>query len=96
MFFLGLVLSGRLAKFWSVPLNFNFDLWCCKKENFPFCISIMIGPGQSVVPIHQGYGFDPQSGHIQESTDKWIHKWNNKFLSLFLSLSLFSLKSTKT
>ena len=37
-------------------------------------------------PIRQGCGFDPQSGHIQESTNECISKWNNK--SMFLSLSL--------
>ena len=31
-----------------------------------------------VVPIHQGWGFRPRSGHIQESIHEWISKWNSK------------------
>ena len=42
--------------------------------------------------MHQGCGFDPQSGHIQESMNERINKWDNK--SMFLSLSLpLSVKS---
>ena len=49
---------------------------------------------QNVVPIHQGRGFRPWSGHVQESTSECRNKWNSKslFLSLFSFLSL-SLKS---
>ena len=42
----------------------------------------------SVVHIHQSCGFDPWSGHIQESTNEFINKWNNESGSLSLSLSL--------
>lgn len=29
-------------------------------------------------PIGAGCGFDPKSGHIQDSNDDCINKWNNK------------------
>ena len=32
--------------------------------------------------IHKGWGFDPRSGHIQESTNECINNWNNKLMSL--------------
>ena len=57
--------------------------------------------GESIVPLPQGLGFDPHSGHTRESTNECINKWNNKsmFLSLslppFLSLSLKSIKTNK-
>ena len=41
--------------------------------------------GWSVIPIHQECGFDPQSGHIQESTNECINKQDNN-KSIFLSL----------
>ena len=44
---------------------------------------------QSIVPIRQGSGFHPWSGHIQESTNGCINKWNNK--SIFFPFSLKSI-----
>ena len=35
----------------------------------------------------QGCGFDPQSGHVQESTNECINKWNS--ISVVHSLSPF-------
>ena len=46
------------------------------------------GPAQiaqfvgSIVPMHPGWGFDPQSGHVQEATNESINRWNNKLISL--------------
>ena len=40
--------------------------------------------------MHEGCGFDPQSGYIQEATNECMNKWNNKSISLsplFLFLS---------
>ena len=48
--------------------------------------------------MHQGYGFDPQSGHIQELTNDCKNKWNNKSVFLFLpplSLPLSKIKRQK-
>ena len=45
--------------------------------------------GQKVIPLHQGCGFDPWSGHIQKSANGYINKWNSKLMFLSLSLSLF-------
>ena len=38
-------------------------------------------------------GFDPWSGHIQETTNEYINKWDNK--SMFLSLCKIIKKRTK-
>ena len=38
---------------------------------------------KSVVPIHQGFGFDSPSGQIQKSTNECINKWRNKSVFLF-------------
>ena len=52
--------------------------------------------GWSIVPVSQGCDFDPQSGHIQESTNECISKWNNESMSLSPPTSLpSSLKSIK-
>ena len=40
--------------------------------------------GWNIIPIHQGCGFDPRSGHIQESTNECIKKCDNKLMSLSL------------
>ena len=42
--------------------------------------------GWSIIPICQSCGFDPQSGHIQETTSEGMNKWDNNrhfFLSPF-------------
>ena len=41
----------------------------------------------SAIQIRQGCRFDPQSGHIQVSTNECISKWNNTLMFPFLSLS---------
>ena len=43
--------------------------------------------GWSIILLHRGCGFNPQSGHIQEATYECINKRNNKSMSLSLSLS---------
>ena len=42
----------------------------------------------STIPIHQGGGLHPWSGHIQEATNERINKWDNR---VDISLSLSSL-----
>ena len=44
-----------------------------------------------MVLIPQGWGLNPQSGHLQESTNECLNKYNNKltFLSLSFSVSIF-------
>ena len=37
---------------------------------------------ESIIPICQGWGFNPWLGHIQESTNECMNKWNNKLISL--------------
>ena len=39
--------------------------------------------------MHRGWGFDPQSGHIQGSAGECVNKWGTK--SMFPSLSLKSI-----
>ena len=43
--------------------------------------------GSNVILMRQGCGFDPWSGHIQESTNECVYEWNNKSMSLSLSPS---------
>ena len=50
------------------------------------CPWLSSSAGYSIVLIRQGCGFDPPSGHIQETTNEHMGRWNNR---LFLSLSLF-------
>ena len=38
--------------------------------------------GWSTILLCQGCGFDPRSGHMQESTNECINKWNNILISL--------------
>ena len=45
--------------------------------------------------MHQGHGFDPQSGFMQESTNECINRWNNKSISLCLSHPLCKNQSVK-
>ena len=47
----------------------------------------------SVLPIHQGCGFDLRPGHTQESTNERVNKWNNKLM--FPSLSPTPSKNKK-
>ena len=53
------------------------------------------GPGwvahwvRALSRLHQGCGFNPQSGHIRESTNECINKWNNKLISASLSSQFF-------
>ena len=47
--------------------------------------------GESVVPVRQGCGFNPRSGHKRESTDECISKWNNKIDVSFPPLSSLSI-----
>ena len=54
-----------------------------KSHTGPGWLALLI----SVVPTLQGCGFDPQSGHMQASTNECINKWNNK--SMFLCLPPF-------
>ena len=42
--------------------------------------------GSSIITIHQGCGFNPKSGHIEESNNECIDKFNNKWMSICLSL----------
>ena len=47
------------------------------------------------IPMHQGFGFNPPSGHIQESTHECIDKWNNKSMSPPIHTSSLSLSNQK-
>ena len=38
------------------------------------------------LPNTPRFWFDPQSGHIQASTNEFINKWNNKSMSLSKSI----------
>ena len=42
--------------------------------------------GWSFLPICQGCRFDPQSGHMQESTNVSMGGWSNKWMLASLSL----------
>ena len=44
--------------------------------------------GWSIVPLQQGFGFDPESGHTQDAPKECINKWNNKSMFPSLPLSL--------
>ena len=50
--------------------------------------------GWWAVPLLQGLGFNPPSGHIQQATKGGIIKWNDT--SMFLSLLPLFLKSINT
>ena len=70
---------------WRVAFLFsdNSEMVGLRMSNLgPWLVSSV---GWSIVPIHHGCGFDPRSGHIQETS---ICKWNNKLISLSLPLSL--------
>ena len=72
-------------RLWLFSLNnsqANYLMWqrICgpKSQKYLLCVSFRKGllpwPGSSVgwsiVPVCQGYGFNPQPGHIQESTNE--------------------------
>ena len=54
---------------------------------------LLVLAGYSIILIHQGCRFDPQSGYIQESTNECINKWNDK--PMFLPLSRKSINGKK-
>ena len=73
---------------WWVAFLFsdNSEMFGLRMSNLgPWLVSSV---GWSIVPIQHGCGFDPWSGHIEETTGECICKWNNKLISLSLPLSL--------
>ena len=46
-------------------------------KNLPGLALVGSSVGYSIIPIHQGCRFNPQSGHIVEATNECIKKWNN-------------------